>query len=301
MNRLLILAATAIVLTACSDASTGGTPEPFNVELVPTSISGVSPFQVAFTATATGSQRAPLQYLWDFGDLDTVVAGTQSASRTYLHVGQYAVSVTVTDGSRTAVDQVVINVLEPMYYGDWVWIAMYPDESYYSGILSITLAVPDADGFTATSAGIWSWQDQYGDFWDVPFGYGLMGTFTADGQSGLVSGLVDFDNLLKMVAVDYDNRIGAEFDGAPSFYGEGLWVQYSGVQDSVLVGMSKVDKDPLFAPAPNYSPTPLSLSALAGAASSQVNGSDSDIDTALPRLQQLMRELPVLRQGAVGN
>lgn len=250
-----------IVLLVAGCTNSGTQTVPLEVDLGATGISHTAPFEVSFSA-ATNRPATALSYTWDYGDKTEAVEGASSSARTYLHPGQYTVNVTVNDGKASVSDSIVINVLEPQYYGDWRWIAMYPDTSFYRGVLSITLAAEDADGFTDTSVGVWSLEYSDGSGWDEPFGYGLIGTYTESGDSGLATVLLDEYLNGMLVGVDFDNRIGAEFDGDPSFYGAGVWINYDGSQDYVDVGMRKEGKDPLFAPAPNFEPIHPSTSSL---------------------------------------
>lgn len=254
LKHLLSLILLAGTLTACTSPSSGGTG-PLEVDLTATRISKTAPFEVGFTAAVRNAQGHDLTYTWDYGDLTDAVTGSHSATRTYLHPGTYTVNVQANDGKTSARDSIVINVLEPRYYGTWIWVAQYSDGSFYRGALNITLAAEDGDGFTDISVGVASIENSDGSGGGIPYGFGLIGTYTDSGVSALSTALVDDAAAPMLVGIDYDNRIGAEFDGDPSFYGEGRWINVDGTQDVIEVGLRKDSKEPLFAPNPNYDPT----------------------------------------------
>ncbi|MCX7606863.1 MAG: PKD domain-containing protein [Bacteroidia bacterium] len=76
---------------------------------------GCVPFQASFQATASTTLNAPLSYIWNFGDGNTTVTATPSASHTYTSAGVYVVVVRATTPQGCfATDTLVVNTLNPL-------------------------------------------------------------------------------------------------------------------------------------------------------------------------------------------
>lgn len=292
MKRLLILLALiAFALVACGNPSTNRTgleEGGLAVNLSATGISKAAPFMVTLDADVTGTSSS-LSYTWDYGEFSDVNTNGR-ATRTYHHPGTYNVSVTVSDGKTTASDTITIRVLEPRYYGDWAWVAMYPDESYYSGVLSITLKVPDEDGFTNTSGGSWGLESATGI--EGPYGVGILGMFTDAGATRLSLALLDASADPVLAAFDNDNRIGNEVEGMPSFIGTGLWYDTYGSTDAVAVGVSHFSGSPTYRPNPNSDPTyarsALQAASVASNANASLQAAPANVELLVERLNDVI-------------
>ena len=237
----LVVVIGLLLLSSCSDGVPGRS---LRVQLTAVEVAGVAPHEVVFTATVSGA-TGPLTYAWDFGGSASIVhTGGPTAAYTYGRVGTHLATVTVRDGAREARASVQVHVSAPAHYGDWVWVALFADGSY-GGAFSVLLALDDDDSWSETSVGIWSWAESPGGI-GAPYGFGLIGTLTDDIGTDLVIGFHDNRDDLKLVAVDYDGRVGTEFDGAPSVYGTGVWYFYDGSTALVDFGMKWIGDDPLF-------------------------------------------------------
>jgi len=65
---------------------------------------------IQFSVLASDPDSDPLTYAWDFGDGNTTTTSTGSVTHSYASAGNYAASVTVSDGSLQAVSNTSVNV-----------------------------------------------------------------------------------------------------------------------------------------------------------------------------------------------
>src|SRR3989344_3733001 len=102
--------------TATADVTTasGGTivsttvtvKEPFSVSVIAAPSSGITPLNVKFTASVSGSTSYFL-YSWDFNDDKVVDSTEQNPSYTFENVGDVVVKLTVTDAAQASVTKKV--------------------------------------------------------------------------------------------------------------------------------------------------------------------------------------------------
>ena len=250
MIRFLFLLTLVLVLAACSssDPVSQLNRRP-TVDLTASLTSSTPSMSVDFHTNAHDEDGDTLTYTWNFGDGKPASEGARTSKHDYLRVGRYNVSVTVSDGELEASDSIEINVLEPRYYGEWGWVAMFSAESYFVGYFSVSLTAPDHPNGSLkdASGGLWTWCDEDGTNCNKAGG-GVVGTFSSNAQSMLGVSFFNSDSEIKLIAADSDGVIGSEASGRPTFSGAGEWHMYSGEVEPVGFAMSKLSSTPVIQP-----------------------------------------------------
>ncbi|MDO8511346.1 MAG: PKD domain-containing protein [Nanoarchaeota archaeon] len=96
--------ATANVTTASGStivSTTVTVKEPFSVSVIAAPSSGIAPLNVKFTASVSGSASSFL-YSWDFNDDEVIDSTEQNPSHTFENVGDFKVTLTVTDAASSS-------------------------------------------------------------------------------------------------------------------------------------------------------------------------------------------------------
>ena len=129
----------------------------------------------------------------------------------------------------------------PNTSGEWLWLAEKENGTKYSGFLSVTAALEGGDDVRDARGGAWRvCEDGNVDSCPGVDGAGFISNVYADGAWNLTTSFSDMSRVLKLVALDNNNRIGTEIEGEPTFLGSGLWYETPRSGDVVSVGMVKI-------------------------------------------------------------
>jgi hypothetical protein len=258
MKRALLatgMLALALVLAACSqNGSYTPTASAQISKAVPSATHDQrAPMTVGFSAITGGFSSSSLTYNWSFGDGTSQTTFTPDVTHQFVSPGTFNVSLAISGNGRSANSSISVTVLEPLYYGEWKWAVAFGGNGFYSGEVSISLTVPNSNGFYNASGGAWTWCEAVGDEsqCQVADGAGVLGWFNDNGQDYLTTGFIDLSSVAKLVAIDSDNAFGTEVNGQMTFSGTGEWYFYDGTTANVGFAMSKVSDIPRMKPEPS--------------------------------------------------
>ena len=117
---------------------------------------GSAPLIVQFTGRATDADGVITFYHWDFGDGST--ADLQNPSHTFLHVGNYTVTLTVTDNNAsTGRSTTQVSVHEPSNYPPHAIITV--DRSYGTSPLTVLFSGSGTDADGTITSYFWDFDD----------------------------------------------------------------------------------------------------------------------------------------------
>ncbi|MDP3699219.1 MAG: PKD domain-containing protein [Nanoarchaeota archaeon] len=80
-------------------STTVNVEEPFSVSVIAAPFSGIAPLSVKFTASVSGIDNKQLTYAWDFNNDEVIDSMEQNPSYTFENVGDFKVTLTVTDAA----------------------------------------------------------------------------------------------------------------------------------------------------------------------------------------------------------
>ena len=119
--------------------------DPFTVSVISAPSSGIAPLDVKFTTSVSGiSDNKPLTYAWDFNNDGVVDSTEQNPSYTFENVGDFKVTLTVTDASSSFNPQPQVTKMIPITvssYDSKIVIASYFPASLQLGENQITFIV----------------------------------------------------------------------------------------------------------------------------------------------------------------
>lgn len=142
--------------------------------------------------------------------------------------------------------------IDGQYTGDWLWVAVLPDDSMRSGYLTITETADIVSSFDGEQGAYLECEDNDCETaLNNPARQGTGGIGTAsfsDGKESLTTLFENDDGFLEVIAFDDNNKLGDELDNAlTTFLGSGGI--YSGPDDEngtdVVFALGKLSDDPV--------------------------------------------------------
>lgn len=112
------------------------------------------------------------------------------------------------------------------YEGVWYWNVFFygGDDEPFEGLLSISDAYSRNGEVGGEGPWVWCVTEECDEDWD---GHGEIYEDTED-SNRLKTAFIESDGGLKLLAYNYNNQIGNEVDGEPTFIGDGSWIYYGG-------------------------------------------------------------------------
>ena len=100
---------------------------------------------MSFNATATDTNALPLTYTWDFGDGSTIASGA-FVQHGYNIEGDFTVTLTVTDGTNTAVSSALISAVTPNSGGEGITNISQTYPAVMDPLDGLAISIASSDG-----------------------------------------------------------------------------------------------------------------------------------------------------------